>query len=171
MRLIGYFVVLFLSLIFQSTIFQVPWLQPFAPSLIVIALVLVGVFRGAREGLIFGIVIGLIQDTSFGSFLGQSAFAYALIGYVSGYLRSMVIRVSLFLSLLLVAISTEFYVWLSYAVSRLFGQLGTDLHTVTITSTHMTLSTLVFTLFLYPFYQWLLVHKAKKTYPDATDES
>ncbi len=171
MRLIGYFVALFLSLILQSTVFQVPFLHSLEPSLIVIALVMVGVFRGSREGLIFGIVIGLIQDASFGSFLGESAFAYAMIGYVSGYIRSLFMRVSLLLSLLLVVISTEFYVWLSYGISRLFGQLGTSISVVISTSTAMTISTFVCALVLYFFYRWVLVSKVKKSYSDETNEA
>ncbi len=171
MRLAWYFIALFLSLILQTTVFQVPYLHAVEPSLVVIALVMVSVFRGSREGLIFGIVIGLIQDASFGSFLGESAFAYALIGYISGYVRSLFMRVSLFLTLLLIVISTEFYVWLSYGIIRLFGQLGTSINVVVSTSTSMTISTFVCSLLLYFFYRFLLVPKVKKSYSDETNEA
>ncbi len=171
MRLVLYFVLLFFSLIIQSTVFQAPGLQAIAPSLIVIALVLIGVFRGSREGLLFGIVIGLIQDTSFGSFLGQSAFAYALIGYFSGYLSGLLMRVGLFMSLLMVGVSTEIYIWLTYAISRLFGQLDVGVQAAVVVSTHMALSTIAFTLVLYPLYRKVLFPKAKLSYPDETNES
>ena len=50
MRLIGYFVALFLSLILQSTVFQVPFLHSLEPSLIVIALAMVG-WSGVEKGI------------------------------------------------------------------------------------------------------------------------
>lgn len=164
MKLTIYSLALFLSMILESTLFQIHYLNLIEPGLVVIALVLLGMFKGPREGLIYGVIIGLIQDVSFGPFLGQSAFVYGMIGYLSGYLRSLVMRESVLLAVVMTGISTEVYVWLSFAVSRLFGQLGANLHTVVVTSTRMTLSTVVFTILLYPLYRRLLRKKAKNQY-------
>ncbi|MHB1628120.1 MAG: rod shape-determining protein MreD [Bacilli bacterium] len=158
MKLILLFASLFVSLLLETTLFRVPFLASYAPNLVVLGLVMAGVFRGSRTGAVLGVLIGLTQDIGYGAFLGQTAFAYAVIGWMGGYFRSLVMRESLLLGLLLTGVGTEAFTWLTYGASRLFGEAPVDIHAVVAESARSSLVTMGYTIVLYYVYRrWFRV--------------
>lgn len=159
-----FFLTLFVSLILESTVFRVPGISSFAPNLVVFGIVMVGILRGSRMGMAFGILIGLIQDLSFGPFLGQTAFAYALVGYLSGYFRSLVMRESMLLAVLLSGVSAELSAWIIYGVSRLFDAAPISIHLILRDSSRSALMTMVITVLLYRLYRRAFLVKPRAKY-------
>lgn len=162
---------LFVSLVLEVSIFRLPGLNHLAVNVVVWCLVMIGILRGPKAGLVAGIVIGLAQDSSYGTFLGETALAYALTGYVAGYARSLVIRDSLVLAVLLTGIGTELFSWVTYATSRFFGEVTVMFHAALQESARSSLSTMVLCLCLYvPFYR-AFVRKPRVRYDDDSVEA
>ncbi|PWI58825.1 rod shape-determining protein MreD [Sulfoacidibacillus thermotolerans] len=164
MKNILFFIVLVVSLVLDATVFRMPGISAFAPNLVVLGIVMVAILRGSRMGMIFGALIGLMQDVSFGPFLGQTAFAYALVGYLSGYFRSLVMRESLLLALLLSGVSAEVSTWIVYGVSRLFAAAPTSLHLILRESSRSALMTMIACVILYRIYRLVFLVKPKVKY-------
>lgn len=165
------FATLWLALIVQSTWSVWPGFARSAPDLIVFCVVMIGFLRGERAGLIFGLLIGLVMDISFGLFLGQSAFAFAAIGYFAGYVRSLFLRDSLLLALLISGVSNELFVWLAYGTSRLFHEVTLSAHSVLLYSARTSLSTLLLTLLLYVPFRKAFAKKPRVRYDDESVEA
>ncbi len=158
MKSILLFVAVFVSLVLEATLFRVPLLAAYAPNLVVLGLVMAGIFRGSRVGAVLGVLIGLIQDISYGAFLGQTAFAYAVIGSMSGYFRSLVMRESLLLALLLSGTGTEVFTWVTFGMSRLFGEAPVGIHAIVVESARSSLVTMGYAIVLYYLYRrWFRV--------------
>ncbi|OPG16427.1 rod shape-determining protein MreD [Ferroacidibacillus organovorans] len=162
------FVALFLSLVLESTVFRAPILSEYAPNLVVIGLVMTGLLRTPRMGLLFGLGIGLIQDIDYGRFLGETAFAYALIGYLAGYFRHLVLRESALLAILVTGLASELFAWVTYGEARLLEASGTTLHEVIRSSSKTSLVSMVVVLLLYAPYRKAFLKKKKVSYNDAT---
>ncbi|ARU63280.1 rod shape-determining protein MreD [Tumebacillus avium] len=125
------------ALVVQSTVLQV---QPFsfiAPNLIVVFLLYVSMMRGSLTALYCGLLIGLIQDILFGTYLGLYAYTFATVGYFAGmtfrsyWTRQLVMVILIMLGYSFLAELT------AYGLSRLFGYAHVDLmaavtHTVRI---------------------------------------
>ncbi len=168
MKAIALFFVLLLSLILESTLFRVPGFVSYAPNLVVLGIVMVGILRGSRMGMLFGVIIGLIQDVSFGPFLGQTAFAYLLVGYLSGYFRSLVMRESMLLALLLSGMGAEISAWIIYGVSRLFAEAPVGVHLILRESSRSSLMTMVACLLFYRAYRRAFLLKPRVKYHSDT---
>jgi len=114
-------------LVIQSTVLQV---QPFsfvAPNICFVMLLYVSLLRGPMLSLYVGLIIGLIQDVLFGTYLGPNAFTYAAIGYFAGatfrtyWARQLIVVILIVLGYTFVQEVTL------YGLSRLFGYAHADL--------------------------------------------
>ncbi|MCY0875056.1 MAG: rod shape-determining protein MreD [Firmicutes bacterium] len=171
MKSIWLYVSLFISLVLEVSVLRLPGLSHWAVNIVVWCLVMIGILRGPKAGLVAGIVIGLVQDASYGTFLGETALAYALTGYMAGYVRSLVLRDSLVLAILLTGIGTEVFSWVTYATSRFFGEVTVVMHPALQESARSALSTMVLCLLLYiPFYR-MFVRKKRVGYGDESAEA
>ncbi|MGZ4031400.1 MAG: rod shape-determining protein MreD [Tumebacillaceae bacterium] len=114
-------------LVIQSTLFQV---QPFsfvAPNICLVMLLFISLMRGSMLALYIGLIIGLIQDVLFGTFIGLHGFTFAVVGYFAGmtfrsyWTRSFVMVLLIILGFTLLHEITE------YSLSQLFGHGHVDL--------------------------------------------
>lgn len=170
MKMLGMFAAGLLAFILETSVLRLPHIAPYAPNLVVFVIVMVGVLRGPGTALVFGLAFGLMQDVDYSSFLGETAFAYAVIAYLSGFLRGLVMRESLLLTVLLTGIGTEGFTWLAYAVARLFGQSLWSVHQVMIMSSQVSLSSMACAILLYvPFHRVFAV-KPPAHYDSETDQ-
>lgn len=170
-RAAALFVVLWLALAVQSTLGATPGLEPYFPDLPLLFVVLAGMFRGTRAGLLYGLAIGLVADISYGMFLGQTAFALAAAGYLAGYGRSLFIRESRLLAILLAGVLNEVFLWISYGVSRLFGEVPIGPHAVLLQSAWSTLATMILVPFVYGVFRKRLGRRPRVRYDDESVES
>ncbi|MCY0870443.1 MAG: rod shape-determining protein MreD [Firmicutes bacterium] len=146
---------LLVSLIASATILTLPEIAPYAPLLIVIAVVHLALFQGRRYTLVCAVVFGVMQDVAYGDFIGQTALALFLVGYASTWVRSTVMGESRLLAILLSGVCSFGYLWISYLVSRLFGFAQVSPHTVFVQSAQSALIGMAFTLLFYGLYRKL----------------
>ncbi len=80
---------IFICLIFQYTVMPAIAIASVAPNLMLCFVVSFGLMRGNREGMIIGLIAGLLTDSMFmilGYYIiGYRALLYMLIGYLCGY--------------------------------------------------------------------------------------
>ena len=166
MKTFSLFIVILLSLVIESTLLRLPGMTTYAPNLVIIGIVMTGILRGPTLGLVYGLLIGFVQDINFGAFLGETAFAYAIVGYMAGYVRGLLIRESLLLSLLLTGIGTEVFLWVTFLLDYLLGQAVMNAHSMLQLSTKTTLSSMAAMIVLYFFYHRFFVKKRVISYND-----
>lgn len=115
------FAVLWVALIIQSTLFQIPPIHVLQPNLVLVVLIVVAMTRGARAALVLGVIIGLIQDVMFGSFVGLNAFAYGVVGYFAATTFGQFLHRNFSIAFLITVVFTFIHVWVIFGMSRMFN--------------------------------------------------
>lgn len=72
----------------QTTLFKHIKLAGVVPNLLIIITVSCGYMRDSKDGLMTGLLCGLLSDFVFGSVIGLHALIYMFIGYIAGYTHS-----------------------------------------------------------------------------------
>ena len=72
----------------QTTLFKHIKLAGEVPNLLIIITVSCGYMRDSKDGLMTGLLCGLLSDFVFGSVIGLHALIYMFIGYIAGYTHS-----------------------------------------------------------------------------------
>lgn len=72
--------------VLQTTFFQFININNVSPNLFIITIVSISVLQGRKEGIIYAVAFGLIQDILFGALVGYFVLIYLLAAGVSGYL-------------------------------------------------------------------------------------
>lgn len=80
-KLLYLFVLLYFTLVIQTTLLDYIKIYNIKPNLVLILIVCVALIRGGIEGAVFGITAGLFQDILSGNSIGP----YALLGFVIGF--------------------------------------------------------------------------------------
>lgn len=124
MRNILAFLVLWLALIIQSTVFQIPPIHNLQPNLVLVVLVMIAMTRGPRAAMLLGVLVGLIQDIEFGSFIGLSAFTYGVVGYFAAASISQFLHKSILIAFSVTIVFTFIDVWITFGMTRLFNITG-----------------------------------------------
>lgn len=152
MKNVWLFLTLFLFLIIEATVLSNARITGFVPNLVLVGVVMAGLLRGTRVAVVVGVLIGMVQDVNYGSFLGETAVAYALAGYAAGFLRSLVMRESVLLAILVTGITSELFEWVTYGLSRFFGAADISVRAVAHLSSSLTLVSMGFAIIAYwPF--------------------
>ena len=86
MRYVVYLIISTAIFIFQSTLCQYIAIAGIKPNFMLIFVVSIAFLKGRSEGILTGIIMGLLQDCYFGRTIGSNLFLYALIGYLVGCL-------------------------------------------------------------------------------------
>lgn len=105
--------------ILQSTVFQVLALANVVPNLLVIVTAAIGYMRGRKEGLVTGLVCGLLVDMAYGDVIGLYGMIYMFVGYLNGLCNKVYYRDEITIPIILVGVSDLIYSILFY----LFGFL------------------------------------------------
>jgi rod shape-determining protein MreD len=157
------FVLLMGMTILESTIFSIPPLNAIHPQLVAVTIMLIALFRGPHLALWLGILIGLIRDIVYGTFIGMDLFALGLVGYFSGTTFRLFLRRHLVLVVLTVIAFTAVYNFVTFGISVLFAQKKADLSVVIVESIRMMIINGVATLFFYvPASKYLPVREGRK---------
>lgn len=73
-------------IILQTTLFQYLNINNVSPNLFIVTIVSLSALQGRKEGLIYAIAFGLVQDILYGNIVGFYILIYMLIGALAGYL-------------------------------------------------------------------------------------
>lgn len=124
-----------LLFILEGTVLQIvspnawglSWLA--VPRFALAGAVMISLFLGRREGLFYGLGIGLLQDILFGQIIGVYSFTMMVTGYFAGlvvllFQRSLAV---MFVTVCLVLFGHE---WLLYSLFRLFSTSPVDVQWV-----------------------------------------
>lgn len=164
------FVVLWLGLILDSTLFQIPPINVIQPNLVLIVLMVIAALYGPRTTLIYGVAIGLVQDMDYGRFIGLNAFTYGLIAYFAAAIFRQFMHRSLALTFFLTISFTFVQQWLTYGLTRLFDVTGFKVQAVLRHTLMEMIVDGVFLLLLYPLLIRLLEKRTKRRYQDVDGE-
>ncbi|MDQ0188320.1 rod shape-determining protein MreD [Alicyclobacillus cycloheptanicus] len=130
MRNVIAFFVLWLALIIQSTLFQIPPIRVLQPNLVLVVLMVAAMTRGPRAAMVLGVLIGLIQDVMFSSFVGLNAFTYGVIGYFAAATFSQFLQRNFSIAFMITVVFTFIQMWITFGMTRLFNVTGFSWNTV-----------------------------------------
>jgi rod shape-determining protein MreD len=150
MRNIIAFLLLWLGLIIQSTVFQIRPLNVIQPNLVLIILVVIAATRGTRVALCLGVLIGFVQDAEFGPFLGLYAFSYGVVGYFAAATFTQFMQRNVAITFFVSVVSTFVIEWMTYGLTRMFDVTGFTWTTVVAESLRQTIENGITLLLLYP---------------------
>lgn len=109
-------VLILLTFILQSTVFQTIAIASIAPNLLLILTVSFGFMRGKREGLFVGFFCGLLIDIFYGNVVGFYALIYMYIGFLNGFLYKVFYDEDVKVPMVLVAVSDIAYGLIVYGL-------------------------------------------------------
>lgn len=116
-RIITIFILIMLSFIAQSTVFQVVSFGGIVPNIMLMITSCFGFMRGKREGMYVGFFTGIVVDVFYGGgMLGLYAFLYMIIGYTNGFFHRIFYPEDVKLPIFFIAISDGMYCGLSYVI-------------------------------------------------------
>ena len=118
-------VLILITFILQSTVFQSLAIASISPNLLLILTVSFGFMRGKKEGLFVGFFCGLLIDIFYGNLVGFYALIYMYIGFLNGFLYKVFYDEDVKVPMVLVAISDLAYGLAVYVLQfMLRGRLG-----------------------------------------------
>ena len=105
-----------ITFILQSTVFQSLSIASIAPNLLLILTVSFGFMRGKKEGIFVGFFCGILIDIFYGNLLGFYALLYMYIGYLNGFLFKVYYDEDVKVPMILTAISDLAYGFVVYGL-------------------------------------------------------
>lgn len=165
------FLILWLGLLIQSTLFQIPPFDVIQPNFILVTLVVIALANGPKSAMVLGVLIGLFQDAVFGSFLGLNAFTYGVIGYFGGAWFSQFLHRNVAVTFLLTVIATFVQQWLTFGLTRMFDATLYSLRGITAHSISEMIQNGVLLLLLYPLLIRLFGRKNKPPFSRSARDS
>ncbi|WP_367305576.1 rod shape-determining protein MreD [Alicyclobacillus acidocaldarius] len=158
------FVTLWIGLILQATLFEIPPMDVIHPDFVLVILVLLALFRGANLAMVFGIAIGLIQDVCYGPFIGLNAFAYGLTAYIAAAVFSQFMQKNLAIAFLTTMGLSFVHSWLTYGFMRLFELTSDSIQYAMSASLQAMMVNGVVALALYPVYRAWFTRPRRRRY-------
>ncbi len=120
-----------------------------APNLLLIITFSIGFLRGKTEGMLTGLLCGLLLDSLDGGVFGHYTLILLYIGYLNGLLGRVFVNDMIFLPLILCAAAEFFYSLYSYLTGAfLFGHTNVGDYLRTIALPEL-IETLIFAVLLY----------------------
>ena len=104
----------------QTTVFSNFKLAGVTPNFLVILVSYIGFMRGRKDGMVVGIVCGILLDLFIGSVFGLYSIIFLFLGYLNGLLRQFFFGDDIKLPLFLVGISDIVYGLFIYFALFLF---------------------------------------------------
>ncbi len=102
-------VIILAAYILQCSVFPSLEIAGIKPNLMLIVTASFGFMRGPREGMIVGLISGLLIDTQSGDMIGFYALIYLVAGYINGLFEEMYFDEDVKLPLFLIAASDLVY--------------------------------------------------------------
>jgi rod shape-determining protein MreD len=100
MKVIAFLLFIFLLVALQGTLLENISLKGIKPDLLFILSYGIGLYKGEMNGLFWGGFVGLMMDSSTGILLGPNLTSKATVGFLSGYFKRKVFRMTVTVSLI-----------------------------------------------------------------------
>jgi rod shape-determining protein MreD len=125
----GYILLLFIAgFILQSTMMLYINLLGITPNIILCLVVLFSFVYEGNQGIIYGIVFGLIQDICFSVLIGPAAISYFLVALLMIEIKRFLHRDSMLNIFLASLIATATYYLINWGIIALFGGIYSFLY-------------------------------------------
>lgn len=151
MRYLILFLLAFLALLLQTTLFRAFTIGGIIPDLILILVVCHALFNGVYRGTIYGVLCGLLEDLYIGRFIGMNAISKGVTAYVAGRLQGNVFKENIMVGIIGVIGGTLLNFVLLFVLSVLnFAKFNLD-HSILIELGYQLLYNTILTV---PTYIW-----------------
>lgn len=97
------FIVILVSFVLQTTLFQEIALASVVPNLVLVVTISYAYLRGRTSGILIGLLCGFMLDMMYGSLIGLYGFIFMTIGFVVGFCQKLYFTDSLLLPTVLIA--------------------------------------------------------------------
>jgi len=148
-RVVSYIAIIFISFVLQTSVFPIMTFLPSTPNIMLIITFTFAVLRGRDEGLIVGVISGLLMDFGGGGLIGFYGLFYMFIGFVTGFLSQHINEDTPMVPMVLCVITEmlfHFYVFVFRYLLR--GRLGFGVYFNNIMLAEIIITT-VLSLFIY----------------------
>lgn len=108
-RRLSTILIIILSFLLWTTVFQSIKLAGISPNIMLIIVVCYAYMRGRTSGLVIGFFCGLLSDMMFGNVIGLYAFGLMTIGFLCGHCQKVYFTDNFILPCILVGISDFAY--------------------------------------------------------------
>lgn len=109
------------GLTLQSTLFSHLAVAEVKPDLILILVAFYSIMKGARRGLFFGFLAGLLEDVFLGRFIGMNALAKGLTGFLAGWVTRGAFSENLLVPISTLFLGTFFNQFLYFIIGKTAG--------------------------------------------------
>lgn len=149
-RNITLFLIILISFVLQTTLFQVLSFGGIAPNLLIIITASYGFMYGKKYGMVVGFICGLLMDIFYGDVIGFYALIYLYVGAANGFFHSVFYQDDVKLPLALITASDLVYCFVCYVLLfMLRGRFDFWFYMKTIIIPEI-VYTIFVTIFLYP---------------------
>lgn len=151
-------ILVFLCFILQSTVFHAISFAGIVPNLLMILTASCGFLNGERDGILYGLLCGLLMDLFFGSVIGLYSLIYMYVGFLNGKFVRILYPDDIKLALVLISASDLAYGLFCYLILFLLrGRFHFGYYFIHLIIPEI-LYTLLVSLLLYPFVLWIHNH-------------
>lgn len=126
-KIIRYFAYLLEIIIFYiigETPHLIPSIYGVKPTLIIPIVFIIALFEGEKVGLVFGIFIGILLDTSFYYGIGFYTIVMSICGYIVGLTARRVVKSNLSTAMIISVVSIFFIYSLHFVIFYLINNYG-----------------------------------------------
>jgi len=151
------FILVFLSILLQTTVFDFFQVAGVKPDLVLLIVIIYGLVKGPKAGAIVGFFSGLLVDLTMGSFIGLNALVKMITGYMIGFGETKVFKENLIIPILAVFTASLFNEFLLYLLHTAFGYQGDIFSVISRNIVPVAIYNTVLVPIIYaPFYRYLL---------------
>ena len=127
MRIVAYFVIMVLLLVFQSSVIS---FIPFSgkPDLPLVFALCISLYKGENLGAFMGFLNGIFEDMIYGRFLGFNALVKFLTGYVAGYASRDIFKGPALMTMVLVFLGSLLYDFFFILTNLFINELNHPLY-------------------------------------------
>lgn len=111
----------FIGYLIQSTVMVHFIVFGVSPNLVLCLVILFPFLYGNNQGMVLGILFGLLQDINFSLMIGPSAISYLIVALIMGYIKRLLYRESILTIFFAAAIGTTLYYTLHWIIITIFG--------------------------------------------------
>ena len=161
MRLFILSLLLLVEIAIESTILPFIKIGGITPDLVLITIVSLGLIYGKKEGIVLGLIGGILSDILFGRVLGIHGLPYMLIGYLVGFASEKVYKENRIIPLLFTVLATLSYQGIFYLIVYLGRiNIAMDIYIRNYTGFSLIINGIL-VLFIYPLFlklgEWNLI--------------
>jgi len=105
-RIIVIAILILISFLLETTVFDYHDLTGFSPDLLLILTMSFGIMRGRREGMLTGFFSGFLLDVFFSPYMGGYMLLYMFVGYINGFFHKNYMMKDVMLPIFISAVDT-----------------------------------------------------------------